>query len=126
GVADELAEAKLAGAFDVRRARLEGDHMLLLELKLRGILDRDDALVTRDERRHRVQRGRLTGAGTTGDEDVQLALDARREELCGLGRQRAERDEIVHRVRVSRELPDRQRRASEGERLDDRVHTRAV
>ena len=52
--------------------RLERDHVLLLELELGGVLDRDDSLVAGDERRDRVQRRRLTGAGTTGDEHVQL------------------------------------------------------
>ena len=72
GVADELANPDLALALDVRRARLERDHVLLLELELGGVLDRDDALVAGHERRHRVQRRRLTGAGTAGDEHVQL------------------------------------------------------
>ena len=81
GVADELADADLALALDVRRARLERDHVLLLELQLGRVLDRDDPLVARHERRQRVQHRRLTGAGTAGDEDVQLALHARAEEL---------------------------------------------
>ncbi len=46
-VAHELADADLALALDVRRARLERDHVLLLELELGRVLDRDDALVAR-------------------------------------------------------------------------------
>ena len=92
-VSDELADADLALALDVRRARLERDHVLLLELKLGRVLDRHDALVAGNERRQRVQHRRLTGAGTTGDEDVQLALHARREELRRL-RRRCEPNEI--------------------------------
>ena len=86
GVPDELADADLALAFDVRRPRLERDHVLLLELELGRVLDRDDALVVRDEGREGVERRRLTGAGTAGDEDVQLALARTRQELRGLGR----------------------------------------
>ena len=126
GVPDELADADLALSFDVRRPRLERDHVLLLELELGRILDRDDALVTGDERRHRVERRRLTGTGTARDQDVQLALHAGGEELCRLRRDRPERDQVVHRVGVSRELPDRQRRALERQRWDDRVHAGAV
>ena len=125
-VPDELADADLALALDVRRPSLERDHVLLLELELGGVLDRDDPLVARDEGRDRVQRRRLTGTGTARDEDVELPADARGEELGRLRRQRVERDQVVHRVRVARELPDRERRASERERRDDRVHSAAV
>src|SRR5207247_9757557 len=102
--AHQLADPDLALAFDVRRARFARNDVLLLELELGRILDGDDALVTGNERRHRVQRGRLTRAGTPGDEHVQLSLDAGSEELSSLGRDRAERDQVVHRVRVAREL----------------------
>jgi len=125
-VAYELADLDLACAFDVRRARLERDHVVLLELELGGVLDRDDALVGRDERAHRVERCRLAGAGTAGDEDVELALHARGEELRRPGAERAERDQVVDRVRVTRELPDRHRRAVQRERWDDRVDTAAI
>ena len=39
----------LALAFDVGRARLEADDVRLLQLQFGGVLDRDDALVRRDE-----------------------------------------------------------------------------
>src|SRR5205814_9723441 len=126
GVPYELADADLALALDVRRARLERDDVLLLQLQLGRVLDRDDALVAGDERRHRVQRRRLTGAGTAGDEDVQLALDARAEELRGTRGERPEVDQVVDRVRVARELPDRERRPGAGERRRDRVHAAPV
>ena len=58
--------------------------MVLLELKLGCVLDRDDSLVAGDEGGDRVQRRRLTGTGTSGDEDVQLPAAARGEELSGL------------------------------------------
>ena len=126
GVADELANLDLAAAFDVRRPRLERHDMVLLQLKLGGVLDRDDALVAGNERAHRVERRRLTGAGTAGDQDVQLALHARGDELGRAGGQRPERDQVVDAVRVAGELPDRDRRAPEGERRDDRVDAAAV
>ena len=49
-VPDELADADIALALDVRRPSLERDHVLLLELELGGVLDRDP-LVARDEGR---------------------------------------------------------------------------
>ena len=48
GVAHEVADRDRALAFDVRRARLERDHVILRQLQLGGVLDRDDALVARE------------------------------------------------------------------------------
>ena len=80
----------------------------LLELELGGVLDRDDPLVARDEGRDRVQRRPPVPVPPRW----RLPADAG-EELGRLRRQRVERDQVVHRVRVARELPDRERRASE-------------
>ena len=55
-----------------------------------------------------------------------LPLHTGAEELRRARRQRAERDQVVDRVRVARELADRQRRAVERERRDDRVDAAAV
>ena len=44
-IANEVADAYLALALDVRRARLQRHDVSLLELKLRRVLDRDDPLV---------------------------------------------------------------------------------
>ena len=54
-VAHEIALRHLALAFERRRPRFQRDHVPLLELELRRVLDRDDALGVRDERRQRVQ-----------------------------------------------------------------------
>ena len=126
GVADELADADFALAFDVGRPRLERDHVVLLKLQLCSILDGHDALVAGHESRDRVERGRLTGTRTARDEDVQLAARAGGEELGSLWRQGPEGDQVVHRVGVAGELPDRERRPAQRERRDDRVHTAAV
>ena len=85
GVADELADAHLSLALDVGRAGLEREDVILLKLELGRILDRDDALVVRHERRQGVERRRLAGSGTARDENVELPLDARCEEVRRLG-----------------------------------------
>ena len=54
-VLDQVALRDLAPALDIRRPRLEPDNMLLLELELGRILDRDDPLVAVDEGGHRVE-----------------------------------------------------------------------
>ena len=49
----------------------------------------------RDEGRDGVQERRLAGAGAAGDEDVELAADARREEVGRLLAERAEPDQVA-------------------------------
>ena len=71
-----VADRDLALALDVLRARLEPQHVALVEPELGRVLDRDDPLLVRDRRRERVQQRRLAGAGTARDQDVQLRLDA--------------------------------------------------
>ena len=71
-VADEIANQHLALALDVRRPRLEPDHVLLLQLQLGGVLDGDDPLVVPDVARQCVEHRRLADAGASGDEDVEL------------------------------------------------------
>ena len=76
-----------------------GDHVSLLELQLGRVLDRDDPLVVGDERRQHVEQRRLAGAGAAGDEDVQLAAHAAREERRPtLRRERPELDQVVDRA----------------------------
>ena len=62
-------------ALYIRRTGLERHDMRLLKAELGGIFDGDDAFIGGDEGRKYIQRGRLTGAGTAADHDVQLRLD---------------------------------------------------
>ena len=126
GVLHEVADRDLALALDVRGTRLERHDMRLLELQLGRVLDGDDTLALGDERRDDVERRRLTGASTAGDEDVDARLDARAQELRHLLVERAERDEVLDRQRRLAELSDRERRPDERERRDDDVDTGAV
>ncbi len=125
-VAHELANLDLARAFDVRRPRLERAHMGLPEAKLLGVLDGDDALVLGDEGRHDVQQRRLAGTGTAGDHHVECAAHARVEEVRNLRRHRVEVDEVVDRVRILGEAPDREERSADRDRVDHRVDAGAI
>src|SRR5207244_4964056 len=104
----------------------EVDDVGLLELELGRVLDGDDALTVGDERRQDVQVGRLAGAGTARDEDVELAPDAGLENDGQVEREGPEVDQVLHRERVGGELPDRQHRAVNGQRRDDGVHAGPV
>ena len=120
-VLDQVADRDRALALDVRRARLEPQHVVLAQLELGGVLDGDDALVVGDERRQHVERRRLAGAGAAGDQDVEPAPARRpRGGSADTGVRRAEVDQVLDRVGVLGELSDRQHRPVERQRRDDR------
>ena len=68
GVDQQLALLDRALAFDVGRARFQPRHVLLVQLKLGGVFDRDDALALGDEAGQHVQQRRLAGAGAAADD----------------------------------------------------------
>src|SRR5690606_12650338 len=92
-----------------------------MELQRGGVLDGDDALVRRDVRGEYVEGGRLTGAGTTGDDDVETAPDTRPQEVGDPLGHRAEADQVGFLVRVDGELTDRQEGAADRQWSDDGV-----
>ncbi len=125
-VPHEVADANLALPLDVGRPRLERDDVLLVELQLGCVLDRQDPLAVGDETRHHVQERRLADARAARDQDVELPAHAALEHLDELRRQRAQVDEIAPGQRVGRELADGQDRPLQRERRHDHVDARAV
>ncbi len=73
-----------------------------------------------------VQERRLSGAGTAGDDHVQVRLHAPLEHLEDRARTAAERDEVLRRDRNGSEPADRDRGSVEGEGRDDRVEAASV
>src|SRR5207247_8755966 len=63
GVLHEIHDRDLAFAFDVRRAGLQADHVILHQAELRGVLDRDDPFVLSNEAGPYAAARRLAGAG---------------------------------------------------------------
>ena len=100
--------------------------MRLHEAQLCGVLDRHDALVGGNRAREHVEQRRLAGARAARDHDVLARRHRAHEEAPHLLGQRAEAHEVLELERVPRELADRDARAAERERLDDRVDARAV
>ena len=80
-VPHEVADAHLALPLDVGRPCLERDDVLLVELQLGCVLDRQDPLAVGDEARHHVQERRLADARAARDQDVQLPAHAALEHL---------------------------------------------
>ena len=113
-------------AFDVRRPRLEPRHVLLVQLQFGRVLDRDDTLALADEARQHVEQRGLAGAGAAADQHVQPGAHAVREKVEHRLRQRAQRDEVVGLQPLGRETADREQRAVDRQRRNDRVDARAV
>ena len=116
----------LALALDVGRPRLHPDHVRLLEPQLGRVLDRRHPLVGGDEGREGVEQRRLAAAGAARDDDVDPGLDAGREELDHLRRDRLVRIRSSTRSGLAPEPADREQGAVQGQRRDDRVDAAAV
>ena len=100
--------------------------MRLVEPQLGRVLDGDDPLLVGNGSREGVEKRRLARAGASGNEHVQLGLDAALEELDGLLAERAHLDHVVERQPAAAELADRDQRTAERERRDDGVDAAAV
>ena len=95
--------------------------MLLAELQLLGILDRDDPFVVGDQRGQDVQEGRLPGVRPSGHDDVQASHDACFDETGEGRREGPIGDQILDQKWVLGELPDRQEGTADGQRMDHGV-----
>ena len=98
----------------------------LLKLKLRGVLDRDDAFLVADEPRQGIQEGRLAAARAAGDEDAEPCANEAGEQLLDRRGDRTVGDQPVEVVGHRRKLADRDQRAVHRERRDDGVDPRSV
>src|ERR1035437_676792 len=125
-VPDQVALGDFTLAFDVGRPRFEPDHMRLLETQFGRVFTRHNSLVDRDEQRQAVKQGRFTRAGAAANQDVEPRAHDGAQKLDDLRYQRLLRDQIVNVVAPAAESANRQRRAVERQRRNDRVDTRTV
>jgi hypothetical protein len=75
-VADQVALRDLAAALEAGDPRLQAHHVRLLQLQLRRVLDRHDALADVDQPRQRVQQSGLAGTGAAETIALSRARDA--------------------------------------------------
>ena len=80
----------------------------------------------RDETRHHVQERRLAGARAAADDRVQPRLHARGEEVEHRPRERPVADQVVGFQALLGKTANREQRAVDGQRRNDRVDARAV
>ena len=69
-----LHEVANGDALVTQLAGLEAHGVLVGDVELQGVLDRDDAVVEREKLDERVEEGRLAAAGPSGNQDV-LAVE---------------------------------------------------
>ena len=100
--------------------------MVLLELQFRRVLDRDDALVGRNEARQRVEQRRLTATRAAADDDVEPGLDARFHQHRHFRREGLVVEQVFQLQRVRAEAANAHRRAVQRQRRNDGVDTAAV
>ena len=84
---------------------------MLLELKLRGILDRDDALAVGDISGQDVEQRGFARSGSARDQDVDPGPDDPPQKLRHRFGDRAQLEEVLDRERALPETADREDRA---------------
>src|SRR5579875_389082 len=119
GVPHEVPDGHLPSPLRVGRTGLEAEDVLLVELQLLGVLDGDDPLVLRDERRQDVEQRGLPSAGAPRDQDDESAEHAGFDELPRRGGEGAEADQVLDAERILGELADGEERSADAQR---RVH----
>ena len=94
---------------------------MLLKLQLRRVLDRHDAFAFRYVCRHDVEQGCLPGAGSARDQNVELALDDRLQQIEHRFGQGLIVKQILGGERIPTEAPNGKHWAVEGQGRNDRV-----
>jgi hypothetical protein len=97
GLADQLADADLADAFQVGEAALQPDAVLQVALQgeLFGFLDGDDPLPWRDLAGNRVQGGGLARPGPPRDEQVEAGPHRRLQQPGNVGGEGAQGQQVL-------------------------------
>src|SRR5450755_2993275 len=112
--------------FDVGRPRFQAYDVLLMKLQFRRVFDGDNALAVGNVRRKRVEKGRLTGAGTAGDQYVQAGFDGSSQQFQHRRGHGVVANQIVSHEPIMSETADGQAGSIHGQRRDDRVDTGTV
>jgi hypothetical protein len=121
-VAHEIADGDLALTLDVRRPRLEGDHVGFRQPQLGGVLDRDESFVVGDRRGEDPEHRGLPAARAAAHDDVGATTNAREQEPHRARPDRTALDEPGRRDRCRRELADGECWTAEREGRHDRVN----
>ncbi len=125
-VLHQFALTDFALAFDIGRPRFHAADMRLLQLKLGGVFDGDQALFFRDEGGQRIEHGGLAGAGAAGNDRGDARLHRRPEQLGHRRTQRADFHQPAEVERLLGKFADRDQGAVDADRPHRHVDARAV
>ena len=125
-VSHQIANGDLPRSLQVRGSCFQREHMRLLQLNFRRVLDGHDALVIRDVGGKNVQQRGFSATGTAGYDDVEPALDAGFQKRRHLHIEAAEVDQIFHGQRGLGKFTNCEQRPFERERRNHRVDAGAV
>jgi hypothetical protein len=86
GLADQVAQRDLSGAFDVRRASLEADDVWMIRAEFAGVLDQDQPFGRIRQREQGIEQRRLARARAAADEEGQAGVEEVSEDRRTAGR----------------------------------------
>ena len=109
--------------FHVGRFGLQGHHMSLGEPQFRRVFNSDNPVFRLNERSNHVEQGCFTRTGSTGDDNILLALDTDFQKLCHCRAQGTKSDHVVNSHPLGSELSDGKARTFQGQRRNDGIDT---
>src|SRR5690606_11767471 len=125
-ITDQVTDGHRPSAIRISDFGFHAQNVLLLQLQLGCIFDRDDTLLLRDEAGTYVEQRSLPGARTPGDYNIQMGKHTGPDELCHLRGQGAIIDQLLNGQLILFELPDGDRRAIDSNRANDGIDARAI
>ena len=125
-LAHQVSQGDRAGAFDVRRSRLEPHDVRVIGVELGGVLDDDEPLPRVAQTQQHREPGRLAAARAPGDQQGEPRVDDGPDPRCDRCRHRADRHQLLEVEGLPPRYPQRESRAPAGHRSQHRVHAGAV
>ena len=125
-VAYQVARGDFSESLGVIRPRLQAADVGLLQTELGGVLNRDDALFGRNERRQRIEQGGLAAAGAAGNQNVHAGAHAGGQEIHHFQGNGFLGHQVCGQDRMHAKAPNRNQGAIQGQRRNNRIDAAAV
>jgi len=122
GVDHQLTLLHRAFSLNVGGPRFQAYDVVLVQLQLRGVFNRDDAFAIGNVGGQHVEERGLAGAGAARNQNVEARFHATTQKFqhsCG---ERVVLEQIVSGERITAETPDREAGAVDRQRGNDGVH----
>src|SRR5208283_3262346 len=116
---DQLALPYGPAPFHVRRPALQANNVFLLQLEFGGVFDGDNVFGVPNVAAHHIQQRRLAGAGTAGDDNIELRPYCSLQDLENRGGNGTIGEQLLGANWNPSEAADRENWAIHRERRDD-------